>query len=202
MMPPTLPTPPGQAALTRSRHVHLLCPRHSPRSRLISGPATGRRAVRLRLRATWIVPEHKWPGAQPRCGEGRGACRRHRPRRARARRRLRRQDCVQVLHQFSDSSGRSLSDVLSSLALTPAGALSRIIFRDGRGAAACRSAPIAAFTGAGSRVVFICGDWFMKVGRDDAERIVIHELLHTLGLGERPPTPGQIDRAVARRCGR
>lgn len=74
-----------------------------------------------------------------------------------ARRRLERDDCVKVLHEFSDSSGRPLSDVLSSMALTPDGALSRIIFRDGREAAACRNAPIAAFTGAGSRVVFVLG---------------------------------------------
>jgi hypothetical protein len=30
---------------------------------------------------------------------------------------------------------------------------------------------------------------------------VIHETLHTLGLGENPPSSAEIDSAVARRCG-
>jgi hypothetical protein len=33
-----------------------------------------------------------------------------------------------------------------------------------------------------------------------AEFIVIHELLHTLGLGENPPTPQDITRRVKARC--
>lgn len=117
-----------------------------------------------------------------------------------ARRRLASEDCLRMLVDFSDANGRSLSDVLSSLALSPVASLSRIIFRDGREATTCRSMPVAAFTGAGSRVVFVCGNRFAKLGRDEAERVVLHELLHTLGLGERPPTPAQIDRQVDRRC--
>jgi hypothetical protein len=117
-------------------------------------------------------------------------------------RRLERDTCLEVLREFSDSGGRRLDDVLSSLALTPPSSLSRVIFRDGRDTSTCRTAPTAAFTGAGSRVVFICGNTFARIDRSEAELIVIHELLHTLGLGERPPTSDQIDRAVARRCGR
>jgi hypothetical protein len=38
------------------------------------------------------------------------------------------------------------------------------------------------------------------IGRARAEEVVIHEMLHTLGLGEQPPTPGQIDGVVASHC--
>lgn len=118
-----------------------------------------------------------------------------------ARRRLELEECSRVLHDFSDSHGRSLHEVLSALSLSPAGSLSRIIFRDGRDSLSCQSGRIAAFTGVGSRVVIICGSRFGRLNRPDAELTVIHELLHTLGLGERPPTPAQIDRVIARRCG-
>jgi hypothetical protein len=118
-----------------------------------------------------------------------------------ARRRLELEECVRVLHDFRDRSGRSLHEVLSSLSLSPAGSLARLIFRDGRDNDSCQSGRIAAFTGVGSRVVIICGKRFGRLNRSDAELTVIHELLHTLGLGERPPTPSQIDRAIARRCG-
>jgi hypothetical protein len=35
-----------------------------------------------------------------------------------------------------------------------------------------------------------------------AEFALIHEMLHTLGLGENPPTSLQITQQVKRRCGR
>ncbi|GEM_PF-1477859 len=117
-----------------------------------------------------------------------------------ASRRLEQPSCARVLDEFRTEAGRPLSDVLSSLALSAPGSLSQIIFRDGRDATACR-AGIAAFTGPGSRVVFVCGGRFARLGRSRSEQVVIHEMLHTLGLGERPPLPGEIDRAIARRCG-
>jgi hypothetical protein len=80
------------------------------------------------------------------------------------------------------------------------GSLSRAIFRDGHEHATCRTSPAAAFTGPGSRVVFVCGNRFGTIGRERAELVMIHELLHTLGLGEQPPTSGEINRIVARRC--
>jgi hypothetical protein len=110
--------------------------------------------------------------------------------------------CQQVLDDFSDANGQPLRVVVASLAVDPPAALSRVIFRDGREHAVCRSGGISAFTGAGSRVVFVCARQFLNLGRAEAERVVLHELLHTLGLDERPPSPADIDRAVARRCRR
>jgi hypothetical protein len=90
--------------------------------------------------------------------------------------------------------------VAAALAPDPPATLGRLIFRDGREHVFCRSGGVAAFTGAGSRVVFVCPRQFLELGRDEAERVVLHELLHTLGLHERPPSSADIDRAVARRC--
>lgn len=116
-----------------------------------------------------------------------------------AQRRLERADCQRVLDEFADAAGRTLRTASSAQGPSPDAWLGRIIFRDGRDAATCTRA--AAFTGVGSRVVFICPRWFTSVSRSEAELIVIHELLHTLGLSELPPTPHQIDQAIARRCG-
>jgi hypothetical protein len=118
-----------------------------------------------------------------------------------ARRRLERRDCQRVLDRFHDGTRRPLRDVGSSGASFPDEVLARVIFRDGRDAPACR-AGAAAFTGAGSRVVFVCGNRFARIGRTEAELILIHEMLHTIGLGERPPTSREIDRVVASHCTR
>ena len=117
-----------------------------------------------------------------------------------ARRRLEQEDCAEIVGDFATVSGRPLRDVLAELQLTPGAALSRVIFREGRESAACRGA-VAAFTGPGSRVVFICGSRFPAIDRARTELIVIHELLHTLGVGELPPRSSEIDQAVAVRCG-
>ena len=55
----------------------------------------------------------------------------------------------------------------------------------------------------GSRVVFVCTTRFTDlVERNpaEAEAIVIHEMLHTLGLGENPPASDAITEAVAVAC--
>ena len=118
-----------------------------------------------------------------------------------ARRRLGHPECAKIFDDFSDGNGRPLSEVLATLAMSPTEPTARMIFRDGRENATCRTAPVAAFTGPGSRVVFVCGNRFGAIGREPAELIIIHELLHTLGLKEQPPTSGAIDRVVAERCG-
>jgi hypothetical protein len=69
--------------------------------------------------------------------------------------------CAAVLNEFQDAGGRPLTDVVASLALTPSDSLARMIFRDGRDHATCRSGAAAAFTGPGSRVVFVCGNRFV-----------------------------------------
>jgi hypothetical protein len=57
----------------------------------------------------------------------------------------------------------------------------------------------------GSRVVTICGREFAKEWRERphiAYATIIHEALHTLGLGENPPTAQVITQQVLRKCAR
>ena len=54
-----------------------------------------------------------------------------------------------------------------------------------------------------SRVVLTCGQVFEPYVRQNptgAEILLIHEFLHTLGLGENPPSTSQITDRVAARC--
>lgn len=117
-----------------------------------------------------------------------------------ARRRLADAECLGLLDDFRDASQRPLREVANATLASPDAVLTRAIFRDGRDATICRTGT-AAFTGPGSRVVFVCGARFAALDRTAAELVMIHEMLHTLGLGERPPTTREIDRQVARRCG-
>jgi hypothetical protein len=55
----------------------------------------------------------------------------------------------------------------------------------------------------GSRVVQVCGRRFGAVARRNprlAEASVIHEMLHSLGLGENPPDPQVITGRVLDLC--
>ena len=61
-----------------------------------------------------------------------------------------------------------------------------------------------AFTGQGHRVVYLCRERFEREWRAGesrfAEIVLIHEMLHTLGLGENPPSSQAITNHVLRRC--
>ena len=121
-------------------------------------------------------------------------------------RRLRDPECQQVFSDFRDAEGRPLREKLEATGQTGAGYLSsRIFFADGSGARACQSSDNLAVTNPGSAVVFLCARQFReRVFRDPAwvEAALIHEELHSLGLGENPPSSLEINEQVARRCGR
>lgn len=108
--------------------------------------------------------------------------------------------CEALLDEFADVQGRPLRETANMLAASSVRPLDRIVFRDGRSHRDCTARAVVAFTSPGSRVVFVCTQRFAKLARDRAEQVIIHELLHTLGLPERPPTSAAIDHAVARRC--
>ena len=60
-----------------------------------------------------------------------------------------------------------------------------------------------AYTGPGSRVVFVCGRKFRALWNDSpdaAEAAIIHEALHCLGLGENPPSWEEITARVVDAC--
>jgi hypothetical protein len=117
-----------------------------------------------------------------------------------AARRLRSPECRRVFWDFKDASGNLLETNLIRFAAHPADYLLKFVwFADGSHESQCKGR-IAAFTEPGSRVVFVCGRHFEKKSRE-TELQIIHEILHSLGLGENPPSSDKITRQVAARCG-
>jgi hypothetical protein len=118
--------------------------------------------------------------------------------------RLARPACARVLMDFHDASGMRLDERVASLGLDAPSYLERVIFVDGIGYALCRREAILAVTVPGSRIVGVCGNRFLLAAARNpayAEAIVIHETLHSLGLGEDPPTSAEITARVVERCG-
>lgn len=119
-------------------------------------------------------------------------------------RRLAADDCRAVLTDFRDSSGMRLDARLAATGASVEEWVGGVYFYDGNGRGSCHKGGVMAVTSAGSRVVFLCPAFTLQQRRDPglAEALVIHELLHTLGLAENPPTSQQINRRVFERCGR
>ncbi len=119
-----------------------------------------------------------------------------------AARRLRTPECVQVLRDFVDGEGHPLVEALEAQRLTPAEyLLTRVWFLDGTDQPPCNPhLHRGAITQRNSHVVFICPARFVDATQE-RETIVIHEMLHSLGLGENPPSPIEINRRVEARCG-
>jgi hypothetical protein len=112
--------------------------------------------------------------------------------------------CQAVLTDFRDASGRTLKEVLDGSDVSARGYLRWIVFSDGRGLKACDGRAALAVTEPGSRVVFICPTAFTEAASGHPEETaaaLIHEMLHTLGLGENPPRSRDITARVRARCG-
>jgi hypothetical protein len=112
--------------------------------------------------------------------------------------------CQQVFSEFRDLSGKLLSDVLAERGESGQEHLERLFFYDGSRGDVCTGRGAAAMTEPGSHVIFVCPAGFEEIAREPrmARVIVIHELLHTLGLGENPPSGHEITARVQRRCWR
>jgi len=128
-----------------------------------------------------------------------------------AARRLEREECQQVLSDFTDPKGRTIRANLESWQRTPSDYLRQVIlFADGRTLKDCQKAAVLLVTSRGHVTVFVCpaggsipGSRFARYQVEHstlAEMMVIHEMLHTLGLAENPPTPFEITDRVAARC--
>ena len=130
--------------------------------------------------------------------------------RARAAARLDRAECARILTDFRDATGRTLGSNLESRGLSASGYLRRLSFLDGALLSACRKPNVAMTTSPGALTVFVCpageGQITSLLARVEsesgslAEAMVIHEMLHTLGLGENPPTTFEITERVRERC--
>ena len=110
-------------------------------------------------------------------------------------------ECRRVLTDFEDGDRRSLADRLSSIAADIHGYLRMVTFIDDTRHPRCASA-VLAITAPGSRVVRDCADELNSHKPGYVVASFIHEILHTLGLGENPPSPREITSRVLARCGR
>jgi hypothetical protein len=107
--------------------------------------------------------------------------------------------------EFQDRSGRPLHEKLAALTSDGPRYLRLLLFVDGAATRWCHARQTLAYTEPGSRVVFVCGRRFHEAWKRSpgfAEVAIIHEALHTLGLGENPPSPQAITATVQSYCGR
>ena len=115
--------------------------------------------------------------------------------------------CAQVLSDYEDPrTGRPLAESLPRERESAAAYVAALIYRPGPADGPCKSPLVSAYTSPGSSVIFVCGGrfrrWEASRDRSGPVNVLIHEALHTLGLGENPPTSGEITERVASRCGR
>lgn len=116
-------------------------------------------------------------------------------------------DCQQLLTDFSDARGNRLAANLQASGQTAADYLQNLSFVDASGQPPCTKYDvIAAFTSAHSRTIYVCGSRFENpyfgLNGPYGEMVIIHEMLHSLGLEENPPTSRDITARIRKRCSR
>lgn len=114
--------------------------------------------------------------------------------------------CAMLLDDFADvRSGEPLSRALAASGRGPSDVFASLRFVDADHMVQCRRRATWAWVPVGADVVFVCRNRFTDLVRKDerlAGNVLVHEALHTLGLGENPPSSEEITAAVVRRCGR
>ena len=130
--------------------------------------------------------------------------------RARAAARLDNAECRTLLSEFKDRHGRTLAENLEPFGVSASRYLLDLSFVDGSPLPACHSPAVTMAVHPGMPRVFVCplgpGRTNSKLSRIEfnsgslAEAMVIHEMLHTLGLGENPPTTFEITARVREMC--
>jgi len=156
-----------------------------PAARATASPApTARFALQVRARNPMVV------AALQRAGRD-------------AAERLARPGCARIFSEFHDAEGRTLQQRLDALGRSGAEQLQSVYFYEGANRPGCQKGTFA-FTEPGSVVVFVCPAFAFRQRQSarQAPEILIHELLHTLGLGENPPSSLAITTQVRMRCGR
>jgi hypothetical protein len=112
--------------------------------------------------------------------------------------------CQKLLFDFVDEQGAPLGTRLASTSRNPVEAFTALRFVNKPLAPQCRTGNRLAFTFPGSQVIYVCS---LKLRNESmrnsvrTELILIHEFLHSLGLGENPPTSAAITTQVTARCG-
>lgn len=111
--------------------------------------------------------------------------------------------CQSVLSEFVDEGGRPLTARLASLDLSLKEYMRVLVFMDGGAHRRCNQQGVLGFTTTGGRIIYVCGRAFernWKRNAPEARATIIHELLHSLGLGENPPSPRYITDRVQQLC--
>lgn len=117
--------------------------------------------------------------------------------------RLANPSCAALLQDFTGLRGEPLSARLAQIGSTPSDYARAVLFNPGFDESACRANRQAyAFTVPGGAVVRVCRPLpvLARSRPELAQAIVIHEVLHTLGLGENPPSSHEITSRVMKRC--
>ena len=120
-----------------------------------------------------------------------------------AARRLEQPGCEALVDLFVDAEGRPLRASLEKAGLSGADYLTLLIFYDGSRHSLCRRGGVFAAADVGGRIVWICPEPFVRLAWSDpgaADMVVIHEALHSLGLGENPPSSDEINSRVRSAC--
>jgi hypothetical protein len=117
-----------------------------------------------------------------------------------ARERLADPQCLAVLADFESVNGGRLDLVLRASGRTAQEQLDLMVFESGLGRPLCDRRLSLAFTQIHSSVVSICLRPFTLLRRSEQEAVLIHEMLHSLGLGENPPESAAITEQVLKRC--
>jgi hypothetical protein len=121
--------------------------------------------------------------------------------RLRARERLGRPECQAVLADFESVNGGRLDLVLRASSRTAQEQLDLLVLESGLGRPLCDRRVSMASTQVGSTVVSVCLRPFTLLPEAEQEAVLIHEMLHSLGLGENPPESVAITAQVLKRCG-
>jgi hypothetical protein len=116
--------------------------------------------------------------------------------------RLRNPGCLRVLADFTDGEGRALRDRLAVFGMSADEYLATLPLLDRSTHSLCQAGRSQLLATTGVPRIFVCRPFSDTVRRCRvmAEVYLIHEMLHTLGLGENPPPSGEITRQVVRRC--
>ena len=120
-----------------------------------------------------------------------------------ARARLQAPQCQGLLDEFKDPDGVTLRKRLDDQGMTVEGRLDALRFVDASESSLCRSSQSFAFAIRAGLVVYVCPRTMAKTELREPTRVqsvIIHELLHTIGLGENPPTSTYITARVEARC--
>lgn len=111
-------------------------------------------------------------------------------------------ECQALLDEFADASGRPLRAALQASGLSAPEYLGGVLFYDSP-PPLCEGSALAV-TQPGNRAVLVCGSRFVRQAERSArhaQAVLIHEALHSLGLGENPPSSDYITERIRARCG-